>query len=65
VTSVLQEVFNPPWRALNRQRCNMNRDPLLALGVAGFGVLETDPFQLFVPDMPPAFEHHVIRAVRR
>jgi ubiquinone/menaquinone biosynthesis C-methylase UbiE len=65
ITGALQEVLNPLWRALNQQGCNMNRDPRPALGAAGFAVLERNSFQFFVPDMPPAFEHQVIKAVRR
>ena len=64
VAGALQELFNPIWRALNRQGCNMNRDPRPALGVLGFTTRQADRFQIFVPAMPAAFENQVIWAVR-
>jgi len=64
VAGALQEVFNPIWRALNRQGCNMNRDPRAVLRALGFTIEVVGSFQVFTPEMPAAFENLVMRAVR-
>lgn len=64
LAGALQELFNPLWRATNRQGCNMNRDPRSALLALGFHLAEVQRFQLFVTGVPVAFENLAIRAVR-
>ncbi len=59
-----QTAFNPLWRAINRQGCNMDRDPRPPLRALGFQVVSTDRFQLFVPVFPAAFQNIVLSAVR-
>jgi ubiquinone/menaquinone biosynthesis C-methylase UbiE len=64
VAGALQKAFNPLWKAINQQGCNMDRDPRQALRDLGFRVLATDTFQLFVPVFPAAFQNVVLWAVR-
>ncbi len=64
ITGALQQAFNPLWRALNGQGCNMNRDPKPILLDLGFEIVSVDSFQVFAPEMPAAFVNEVIRAVR-
>jgi hypothetical protein len=51
------------WLALNAQGCHMNRDPLPALGAAGFEVRSVESFQVFSAGIP-AFPMRMIEAVR-
>ncbi len=62
VAGALMHAFNPLWRALNRQGCNMNRDTERALRLAGFTLQEVEQFQFFCPGLP-AFPHRWIKAV--
>ncbi len=64
LAGALQEVFNPVWLKLNRQGCNMNRDPRPLLRELGFRIVESHSFQVFVQEMPAAFVNQVIKAVR-
>jgi ubiquinone/menaquinone biosynthesis C-methylase UbiE len=64
VPGALQELLNPLWRAVNGQGCNMNRDPRPVLRALGFIIRDVEPFQLFAPEMPAAFENLLIRATR-
>jgi ubiquinone/menaquinone biosynthesis C-methylase UbiE len=64
IAGALQQAFNPLWRALNGQGCNMNRDPKPVLRELGFEIVAVDSFQVFAREMPAAFVNEVIRAVR-
>ena len=62
VAGALMHAFNPLWRALNRQGCNMNRDTERSLRLAGFTLQEVEQFQFFSRGLP-AFPHRWIKAV--
>ncbi len=64
LAGALQDLFNPVWLKMNRQGCNMNRDPRPLLRDLGFRIVESDSFQVFVPEMPAAFVNQVIKAIR-
>jgi SAM-dependent methyltransferase len=63
ISASLMHLFNPVWRLLDAQGCNMNRRSLAAVRMAGFQVLDVERFQLFSPGIP-AFPTCSIRAVR-
>ena len=62
VAGALMHAFNPLWRALNRQGCNMNRDTERSLRLAGFTLQEVEQFHFFSPGLP-AFPNRWIKAV--
>ena len=62
VAGALMDAFNPLWRAMNRQGCNMNRATEASLRSAGFTLLKVEPFQIFLPVFP-AFPTRWIQAV--
>ncbi len=61
VAGFLMDAFNPLWRKVNGQGCNMNRNPVRSLRAAGFSFLDVRPFHLFCPGLP-AFPHQLIKA---
>ena len=61
LAGLLMELFNPLWRAYNRQGCNMNRRTERALERAGFELTEVEPFQIY-SDGLPAFPSRYLRA---
>ena len=61
IPAAAMHLTNPLWLLLNRQGCNMNRDPLPAIRSTGFEVTEERPYQLFAPYLP-AFPSKLIRA---
>ena len=62
VAGALMHAFNPLWRVLNRQGCNMNRDPERSLRLAGFTLQKVEQFHFSSPGLP-AFPHRSITAV--
>ena len=56
----LMHVFNPVWRAWNRQGYNMNRRTVEAVEAAGFEILERERFQIFADGLP-AFPSVLLR----
>ena len=62
VAGALMHAFNPLWRALNRQGCNMNRDTERSLRLAGFTLQEVERFHFSSPGLPE-FPHRRIKAV--
>lgn len=52
VAGTLMRAANPLWLALNKQGCNMHRDPLPAIRGAGFIIDRVEPFQVFTPGIP-------------
>jgi SAM-dependent methyltransferase len=63
VGGFLMNAANPLWRKLNKQGCNMNRNPLPAIEAASFVVDEVEAFQRFDTWMP-AFPMQRIHAHR-
>lgn len=64
VVGALMDAIDPVWLRINRQGCHLNRDPLPALGRAGFAVERVEPFQIWSAGLP-AFPMRAIRARRR
>ncbi len=64
VSALLMDVVNPLWLKVNGVGCNLNRDPVAALGVAGFAIEGVERFQVFAPGAPTAFPTQLIRALR-
>ena len=64
LAGALQTAFNPAWKAINRQGCNMDRDPRPVLRALGFQVASSEAFQLFAPEFPAPFHNVAIEAVR-
>ncbi|HVK73319.1 MAG TPA: methyltransferase domain-containing protein [Kofleriaceae bacterium] len=52
IAGALMRAANPAWRALNRQGCNMDRDPLPAIEAAGFTIERVEAFQVFGHGLP-------------
>ena len=62
VAGALMHAFNPLWRAMNRQGCNMNRDTERYLRLAGFTLQEVEQFHFSAPGLPE-FPNRWIKAV--
>ena len=62
VAGALMHAFNPVWRVLNGQGCNMNRNTERSLRLAGFTLQEVEHFQIFSPGNP-AFPSRLIKAL--
>lgn len=63
IGGTLMNVANPIWLALNKQGCNMNRQPVPAITAAGFEIEQLEAFQRFDTWMP-AFPMQRIHARR-
>ena len=63
VAGPLMSLFNPAWRMLNKQGCNMNRRPQPLIERAGFTIEAVHEFQIFARGLP-AFPMQRIHARR-
>jgi ubiquinone/menaquinone biosynthesis C-methylase UbiE len=52
LSSLLMHAFNPMWRLVNRQGCNMNRRLEAPLERAGFRDVTLEPFTMYSPGLP-------------
>jgi SAM-dependent methyltransferase len=64
VAGWLMDRVDRAWLRLNAQGCHLNRDPLPAIGAAGFVIDEIAPFQVYSAGLP-AFPMRAIRATAR